>query len=84
MPVLTIRGLDPETTKILKRRAVQEGTSVNNVVLKAIRQSLGLEKQKGRVYNDLDHLAGTWTDKEFREFERNTSAFELIDEKLWR
>ena len=84
MIVLTIRGLDPETAKVLKRRAAQEGLSLNSFVLKAIRQSLGFDKERRRVYSDLDHLAGTWTEKEFREFEKNTSAFEVIDETLWK
>ena len=84
MSVLTIRGLDPETTRILKRRAEQEGLSVNGLVLKVIRQTLGTEKRRGQIHDDLDHLAGTWTEKEFREFEKNTSAFEVIDEKQWR
>ena len=84
MSVLTIRGLDPESTKTLKRKAKQEGLSLNGLVLKVIRQSLGTEKRRGQIYDDLDHLAGTWTEKEFREFEKNTAAFEVIDEKEWR
>ncbi len=84
MSVLTVRGLDPETTKILKKKAKEEGLSVNGLVLKVIRRSLGTEKWRGQIHDDLNHLAGTWTEKEFREFEKNTAAFEVIDEKQWR
>ena len=84
MSVLTIRGLDPESAKILKKKAEQEGLSVNGFLLKAIRQTLGTDKRRGQIYDDLDRLAGTWTEKEFREFKKNTAAFEKIDEKQWR
>jgi hypothetical protein len=35
-------------------------------------------------YHDLDHLAGTWSEEEFAEFEEHLSAQRSIDEDLWR
>lgn len=84
MPVLTIRGLDDETTRALKRTAEQKGLSVNGLVVHIIRESLGIEKAGKRSFTDLDHLAGTWSEKEYREFERNTSSFEAIETRLWK
>lgn len=84
MRVLTIRGLDEETTRALKRAAEKKGLSVNGLVVRIIRESLGFDKGKKTTYTDLDHLSGTWTEKEYREFERNTSPFEVIDENLWK
>ena len=84
MPALTIRGLDEETTTALKHAAEQKGLSVNGLVVRIIRESLGFEKRKKPTYTDLDHLAGTWSEKEYTEFERNTSSFEAIDESLWK
>ena len=82
MAILTVRGLDEATTKALKRTAEKKGVSVNSLVVEFIRERLGLEKRK--LYTDLDHLHGTWSEKEYKEFERNTSSFENIDESLWK
>jgi len=34
------------------------------------------------VWDDLDHLAGTWTKDEAKAFEKNTRFFEKIDRDL--
>ena len=66
-------------------KAKQEGTSVNTILLKILKEDLGLKK-KSRivVYNDLDHLAGTWNEKDFVEFQERVEDFEKIDAKLWK
>lgn len=44
-------------------------------MLRLLKESLGIEKKKrGVVYDDLDHLAGTWSKKDATEFERATSV----------
>ena len=70
--------------KVLKEKANQEGISVNTVLLKTLRESLGLKKKKRTViYNDLDHLAGTWSEKDFLEFQEKIADFETVDKKMW-
>ncbi|BCR04850.1 hypothetical protein DESUT3_19190 [Desulfuromonas versatilis] len=85
MATMTLRGIDEKTAEALKQRAQQEGTSVNAVTLRLIRESLGLDKKKRVVtYSDLGHLAGTWSKEDAAEFERNTAVFEKVDEELWK
>lgn len=36
------------------------------------------------VHTDLDYLAGTWSAEDAAEFERNTAAFETVDEAMWK
>lgn len=85
MSTITIRGIDETTTRILKERAKKEGISVNAVLLKTLRESLGLEKKRRKViHNDLDHLAGTWSEKDFAEFQKRIADFETVDEKMWK
>ena len=49
------------------------------------RKELGIKKKKRTVvYNDLDHLAGTWSDKDFEEFLQATADFDKIDENMWK
>lgn len=85
MSTMTIRGLDELTIKALKEKAKHEGTSVNAALVKLLQEELGLKKKKRTiVYNDLDHLAGTWSDKDYEEFQKKVKDFETIDETKWK
>lgn len=85
MAIMTIRGLDDLTIKALKEKAKQEGTSVNATLVKLLREELGLKKKKRTVvYNDLDHLAGTWSDNDYKEFQNRIEDFEKVDEAMWK
>jgi len=85
MANMTLRGIDEETAKALKAKAAKEGSSVNAVTLRLLREALGLAKKKRRViYDDLDHLANTWSKEDVEEFERHTAVFEQVDESMWK
>jgi plasmid stability protein len=85
MATMTLRGIDERIAAVLKEKARKEGTSVNALMLRLLKESLGIEKKKrGVVYDDLDHLAGTWSKKDAAEFERVTSVFEKVDEEMWK
>lgn len=85
MATMTLRGIDETTAAALKEKARREESSINTVTLRILREALGLEKKKRRVvHTDLDHLAGTWSAEDAAEFERNTAAFETVDEAMWK
>ena len=85
MAAMTIRGLDESMVNALKEKAKKEGTSVNSALLKIIKEDLGLAKKKRTViYNDLDHLAGTWDNKDYSEFKKRIEDFEKIDKNTWK
>ena len=85
MATMTIRGIDDEVSKLLKDRAKSEDISVNGLILKMIKESLGIEKKKRtKTYRDLDHLAGTWSEKDFNEFQKRVEDMEKIDEEIWK
>ncbi len=85
MTTMTLRGVDEKITAALKEKARKEGISVNALMLRVLKESLGLEKKKrGVVYDDLDHLAGTWSKKDAAEFERAAAVFEKVDEEMWK
>ncbi len=85
MTTMTLRGVDERITAALKEKARKEGISVNALMLRVLKESLGIEKKRrGVVYDDLDHLAGTWSRKEAAEFERATAVFEKVDEEMWK
>ena len=85
MGAITIRGIDNEIAKALKERAKKEGASINSIVLRIVKEALGLEKKKRTIiYTDLDHLAGTWDKKDYAEFQRKIADFETIDKNIWK
>ncbi len=85
MATMTLRGIDERLAVALKERARKEATSINAVMLRLLKESLGLEKEKRRVlYVDLDHLAATWSAQDAAEFEKDTALFETVDEDLWK
>jgi plasmid stability protein len=85
MTTMTLRGIDDAISGALKEKARREDTSVNTVMLRILKESLGIEKKKRIVIcDDLDHLAGTWSLNDLTEFENATSAFEQVDGDMWK
>ena len=85
MKTLTLRGIDEELDRGLKKLAQQERDSMNAVILHLLRDKLGLTKPKFReTHHDLDDLAGTWTKEEAREFDDVVREFSHIDEEMWK
>lgn len=85
MTTMTLRGIDDAVSVALKERARKEGASVNAVTLRILKEALGIEKKKRSVvYDDLDHLAGTWSAQDAAEFESATAVFKKVDEDMWK
>lgn len=85
MTTMTLRGIDDAISGAPKEKARREDTSVNTVMLRILKESLGIEKKKRIViHDDLDHLAGTWSLNDVTEFEKATSAFKKVDEDMWK
>lgn len=85
MAQLTVRDVDERLGEALKREAEARGMSVNRLVLQLLRESVGLAPStEPAAYTDLDHLAGTWSDKDAAEFERLLAGQRSVDESLWR
>ncbi len=86
MKTITIRGVDEPMSKTLRERARAESMSLNQYVLKLLRESLGLTKEKNhtRRYNDLDKMTGQWSEADLAEFEKSQEPFSIIDAELWK
>jgi hypothetical protein len=84
---LTIPDLDDDTYRRLEAEAQRRGADVESIAKKAIEKGLGGDHAAtltGPPYHDLDFLAGTWSEEEAREFEKNTSEFRRIDPEMWQ
>jgi hypothetical protein len=86
MKAVTIRGVDPEVAEKLKSSAAKQGKSINQVALEMIKEGLGLKKARrfSREYDDMDHLFGRWTEKEFEEIHTKIERERRVDQELWK
>ncbi len=85
MKTLTIRGIEHSISKKLKKLAEEEKTSINQTVIKILKNALGVDEKKPfKEYHDLDTLAGTWNEKDYNEFTNNIKDFSKIDKDLWK
>jgi len=83
---LTIRGVGEELHRALRDRADQRGMSINRYVLSVLRQSVGLANGGNSwdiEFDDLDVLAGTWSQQDYNEFARQLQLQRSIDRELW-
>jgi hypothetical protein len=86
MRQITLRIDDPAMEKMLRRKAKDEGKSLNKVALELIRTGAG---HGGRIKNpprgaSLSEFAGVWTEQEAKEFEEAIRIFEEIDGEMWK
>jgi len=83
---LTIRGFDAPLERRIRQVARADGTSLNRAVMKLLRRGAGLgdaEPDRDVVGDSLDHLFGTWTEAQGREFEEAVRDLDEIDPSLW-
>lgn len=79
-----LRGLSSEVMLYLKKEASRSHTSVNSLIIDMIEHGLGISKIRPRpIFQDLDHLAGTWSSSDAKSFRKATQYFEQIDTELW-
>ena len=84
---LTIRGFEPEVEAHIRELARRERLSLNQAVMQLLRRGAGVAEAKHReadcIGTSLDHLAGTWSAKDEREFARTVASLERVDPEFW-
>ena len=82
MKSLTIHNIEEDVYKVLKKQATEQGTSLNKLIKKYLRQALGLDKSQTKK-RDVSFLVGSMSDEELKEFNEAISVFDQIDESEW-
>jgi len=77
----TIRKVPQTVDAALRRRAREQGKSLNEVTIEALARGAGLGESRGRQ-RDLGDIVGTWRND--RAFDRALAAQDAIDEELWK
>jgi len=83
---ITINNLDEATAKWIDREAKRSGTNMEAVALNLMRKGIECERDHVALpfYEDLDSLAGTWSEEQAIEFMNAINHFNQVDEKLWQ
>lgn len=77
----TIRKVPGRVDIALRRRAQQQGRSLNDVALEALAQGAGVVGECV-PQRDLQDIAGTW--RKDRAFERALAEQDTVNEEMWR
>ena len=84
MKSITIHKIDDATEDVLVSRARSEGVSLNQLIKRLLRESLGLGGGKPDHRADFAGFCGKWSDEEADEFDKAVSVFDEIYEEVWR
>lgn len=83
MTQITLRGLDPDMEKKIRRMARNSGKSLNHIILDMIYQYTGFKKKEKRApAESLRELAGGWSEKDAITFHEAIKSSEQIDEDM--
>ena len=77
----TIRGLPARLDKLIRKRAKEEGKSLNTVAVEALMDAFGLRGSEP-ARRDVADLAGSWV--EDAAVDEALEAQRGIDEEMWR
>lgn len=81
MKSITIHKIDDETEKALVEIAEKEGVSLNKLIKKLLRESLGLDEPKHRA--DFESFCGLWSDEEADAFDKAAAGVDTYLEEEW-
>lgn len=85
MAQITLRGIDPEVEKAIRRMSRQSGKSLNRIILDMIYKYTGFMGGDRRLPADsLRKLAGGWSENDALEFMESIKSCEQIDEEMWK
>ena len=81
MQQITIRGLDREVEKEIRKIASHSQKSINQVIKEIIHKEF---KKDEKPASSLKQLAGGWSRKEAADFETAIQSCKQIDEEMWK
>ncbi len=86
MKTIVVHGIDDALDEKLKEKSREMGVSINQFVIDALKERLGLKKEKKftAVHSDLDHLSGRWSEEEFKRIQGKSDSARIIDKELWK
>jgi len=79
-----VRNIPPKLQEVIRQRAEADGLSLNKTVLRMLEEAAGQRTARRELYRDLDHLAGTWSEKEAELFDAALNEQRRVDPESTR
>lgn len=84
MKSITIHQLDNTLAARIQERADKNGLSLNKTIKNLLAEALGINQNVKKKKNDFSEFYGVWSEKDLKEFEKNTADFERIYHEDWK
>jgi len=85
MGQITLRGLSPDVEEQIRKKAKQEGKSINKFISEIIGKNEQLQKSKKKTKaHSLKRLSGGWSREEADQFLNSLQFLEPVDEDPWK
>jgi hypothetical protein len=86
MNTLTLRQIPVPVEKGIRRVARETHQSLNKTAIEILSKGVGIGPHNGksRKRRDLKSVIKPWSEDEYKQFQRDTEQFSLIDEEMWR
>ena len=78
MPDIVIRGIDNDMAERIKEIARLNNMPINDVILRLLKEALGMSQPEPPLPGDIARLAGAWEDDESRIFHEAMNAFKRL------
>ena len=78
MPDFLVRDIEPQVADRIKRIARERGWPINDVILRLIKEALGMVQPEVPVPGDIARLAGTFVDDESRALAEAMNALKEL------
>ncbi|MBI4028457.1 MAG: hypothetical protein HY360_25955 [Verrucomicrobia bacterium] len=77
----TLRRVPPSVNEALRRKARQDGRSLNETALETLKRGMGMTEEC-TLYHDLDDLAGSW--RKDPKCEKAIGVQDRVDPGIWK
>ena len=84
MKSITIHGLDDDLDEEIRRKAGEEGLSLNKTLKMLVRAALGMGEDPPDRRKDFQDLFATWSRADLEAFGLATAEFGLVDPEDWK
>ena len=84
MKPIILREIPKPIADQIQRQAEMNGTSLNQTVIELLAQALNVSQEHGRLYHDLDHLAGCWPAEQADPIDAELGHHRSTDAELWK
>jgi len=83
MKSITIHNMEDELESCIRKKARENGESLNKTIKRVLIRALGLHKETKSHRSDFEELFGIWSNNEKDDFDQSIEDLGIIDRRDW-